>query len=220
MAHGLCGYTSALGWEFKMELEKFLEPTFYLDCDSEAVKKKSQDIIRGILTPRDRAVRIFYAVRDGIKYTIYGKRSLPEHFRASAILSAGEGYCVQKAILLVALSRAASIPARLRFAAIKSHLTSKEMLEKRGSNLFPYHGYTDLYIEGSWFKAAPTFDLVSCRNGGLRPVEFDGRHDALLPPTTLDDRPHIEYVEDRGFFEDVPFDAIMKASLRHKYLNT
>jgi transglutaminase-like putative cysteine protease len=220
MAHALCGYTSALGWELKMEPEKFLEPTFYLDCDEETVKEKALEIVRGILTPRDRAVRIFYAVRDGIKYTIYGKRSLPEHFRASAVLSAGEGYCVQKAILLVALSRAASIPARLRFAAIRSHLTSKEMLEKRGSNLFPYHGYTDLYIEGSWIKAAPTFDLVSCINGGLRPVEFDGRHDALLPPTTLDDRPHIEYVEDRGFFEDVPFDAIMKASLRHKYLNT
>jgi hypothetical protein len=94
------------------------------------------------------------------------------------------------------------------------------MLEKRGSNLFPYHGYTDLFIEGSWVKAAPTFDLVSCVNAGLHPVEFDGRHDALLPPTALDGRRHIEYVEDRGFFEAVPFDAIMAASLRHKYVNS
>ena len=86
--------------------------------------------------------------------------------------------------------------------------------------MFPYHGYTDLYIEGSWVKAAPTFDLVSCMNAGLRPVEFDGQHDALLPSTALDGRRHIEYVEDRGFFEDVPFDAIMEASLRHKYVNS
>ncbi|MGE5842567.1 MAG: transglutaminase-like domain-containing protein [Deltaproteobacteria bacterium] len=199
-------------------MENFLGPTPYIDCDAQPVKEKAQKIVQGINEPLKQAVALFYAVRDGIKYSIYGKRSLPEHFRASFILAAGEGYCVQKAILLVALSRAASIPARLRLASIRSHLVSKEMLEKRGSNLFPYHGYTDLYIEGTWVKAAPTFDIVSCANAGLRPVDFDGRNDALLPSTTLDDRLHIDYLEDRGFFEDVPYDAIMSASLMHKYL--
>jgi hypothetical protein len=96
----------------------------------------------------------------------------------------------------------------------------KELLEKRGTDLFPYHGYTDLCLEGSWVKATPTFDIVSCVNAGLRPVDFDGRHDALLPSTTLNGKPHIEYIEDRGFFEDVPFDAIMEASLRHKYVSS
>jgi hypothetical protein len=200
-----------------MKLEKFLEPTFYLDCDAEPLKEKSREIVRGILAQRDKAVRIFYAVRDGIKYTIYGRRSRPEHLRASAVLSAGEGYCVQKAILLVALSRAASIPARMRFAAIRNHLMPEELLKKRGTNFFAYHGYTDLYVEGSWVKATPTFDIVCCKNANLRPVDFDGEHDALLPSQTLDGRRHIEYVEDRGFFEDVPFDAIMEASLLHKY---
>jgi transglutaminase-like putative cysteine protease len=201
-------------------MEKFLDSTSYIDSDAEPVKEKAQKIVEGINGQRDKAIRLFYAVRDGIKYGIYGNRFLPEHFRASTILAAGEGYCVQKAILLVALSRAALIPARLRFASIRSHIVSQEMLEKRGTNLFPYHGYTDLFIEGSWVKAAPTFDIVSCVNGGLRPVEFDGQHDALLPSTTLDGRPHIQYIEDRGFFEDVPFDAIMAASLMHKYINT
>ena len=200
-----------------METEKFLQPTPYIDCDAEPVRKKSLAVIQGVHAPRDKAIRIFYAVRDGIKYTIYGKRSLPEHFRASSILAAGEGYCVQKAILLVALARAASIPARLRLAAIRSHIVPEELLEKRGTDLFHYHGYTDLFIEGVWVKATPTFDLDSCRDGGLRPVEFDGQHDALLPSTTLDGRAHIEYVQDRGFFEDVPYEAIVKASLMHKY---
>jgi transglutaminase-like putative cysteine protease len=203
-----------------VEIEKFLKPTPYLDCDTPSVTQKSQEIVQGITAQRDKAIQIFYAVRDGIKYTIYGNRSLPEHFRASSILSAGEGYCVQKAILLVALGRAASIPARLRLAAIRTHLMPKELLEKRGTDFIAYHGYTDFHIEGSWVKATPTFDIVSCLNAGLRPVEFDGQHDALLPSTTLDGRPHIEYVEDRGFFADVPFDAIIEASLRHKYLSS
>ena len=203
-----------------MVTEKFLEPTPYIDCDAEPVKEKARALVQDISAQRDQAVRLFYAVRDGIKYTIHGKRSLPEHFRASHVLSAGEGYCVQKAILLVALARAASIPTRLRFAAIRNHLMPKDLLEKRGTNFFGYHGYTDLYLEGSWVKAAPTFDIVCCMNAGLRPVDFDGQHDALLPPQTLDGRRHIEYVKERGFFEDIPFDAIMEASLRHKYVNS
>ncbi len=201
-------------------MEKFLQSTPYIDCDDASVKEKSLTLVRGVSSTRDKAIRLFYGVRDGIKYTIYGKRSQPEHFRASSILAAGEGYCVQKAILLVALARAASIPARLRLAAIRSHIVPKELLEKRGSNLFPYHGYSDLFIEGAWVKATPTFDRVSCKDGGLRPVEFDGLHDALLPSTTTDGRRHIEYVEDRGVFDDVPFDAIMAASLMHQYVNS
>lgn len=204
-------------WEVQMEIEKSLEPTFYVDCDAEPLKEKSREIVLGITEQRDKAVRIFYAVRDGIKYTIYGKRSLPEHFRASFVLAAGEGYCVQKATLLVALARAASIPARLRFAAIRNHLMPQELLEKRGTNFFAYHGYTDLYLEGAWVKATPTFDIVCCKNAGLRPVDFDGEHDALLPSLTLDGRRHIEYVQDRGVFEDLPYEAIMEASLLHKY---
>lgn len=200
-----------------METENFFGPTPFINCDAEPVREKALELIQGITAQRDKAIRIFYAVRDGIKYTIYGKRSLPEHFRASQVLSAGEGYCVQKAILFVALARAASIPARLRFAAIRNHLMPRDLLEKRGSDFFAYNGYADLLLEGSWIKVAPTFDILCCLNAGLRPVDFDGQHDALLPSTTLDGRAHIEYVKDRGVFEDVPFHEIMEASLLKKY---
>jgi transglutaminase-like putative cysteine protease len=204
----------------KTEFVQFLKPTFFMDCDAESVQEKSLELVGRIAEDRKRAIRIFYAVRDGVKYTIYGKRTMPEHFRASYVLSAGQGYCVQKAVLFVALARAASIPARLRFAAIRNHLMSEDLLEKRGSDFFAYNGYADLFLEGTWVKVAPTFDLVRCRNAGLCPVEFDGEHDALLPSRTLDGRPHIEYVEDRGVFRDVPFDEIMEASLLKKYLSS
>jgi transglutaminase-like putative cysteine protease len=200
-----------------MEFDPFLCPTTYIDCDAKSVQEKSQELVQNITADREKAIRIFYAVRDGIRYTIYGRRSLPEHYRASYVLSAGQGYCVQKAVLFVALARAASIPARLRFAAIRNHLMPKDLLEKRGSDLLSYNGYADVAVGGSWVKVAPTFDIVCCRNAGLQPVEFDGEHDALLPSRTPDGRRHIEYVEDRGFFQDVPFDEIMEASLAKKY---
>jgi transglutaminase-like putative cysteine protease len=211
---------NAFEWDrpvMKTEFDPFLGPTFYMDCDAETVQEKSQKLVQGITGDREKATRIFYAVRDGIRYTIYGKRSLPEHFRASYVLSAGQGYCVQKAILFVALARAASIPARLRFAAIRNHTMPRDLLEKRGSDFLAYNGYADVALEGSWIKVAPTFDIVCCNNAGLHPVDFDGEHDALLPSRTPDGRRHIEYIEDRGFFQDVPFDEIMEASLLKKY---
>jgi len=61
---------------------------------------------------------LFYFVRDEIKYTIYISKLREKDNRATEILSRKKGYCVQKAVLLVALARASGIPARLRFADI------------------------------------------------------------------------------------------------------
>ncbi len=202
----------------EMKADQYLSPTFFIDCDTVSVREKSQELIRSEIREREKATNIFFFVRDKIKYSIYVPRSSPEDFRASQILSRGEGYCVQKAVLLVALARAAGIPARLRFSKIRNHLTSPGLLEKRGTNVFAYHGLAELYIEGSWIKATPTYDLNYCEKTGTIPVHFDGTKDALLPPSALDGRPHIEYLKDRGFYKDLPFDELRKASISSKYI--
>lgn len=134
------------------------------------------------------------------------------------MLGKGEGCCVQKAVLLVALARAAQIPARLRFAEIRAHLTSANIVEKRGSNIFPCHGLTDLYINGHWVKATPTYDLPHCRKIGVSPVQFTGEDDALLPGQTDDGRPNVDYLRDRGFFADLPLGEIRRVSLSSTYV--
>ena len=203
-----------------MEEEPYLRSTFFIDCDSPAVMEKSGELTAGILEVRDKAIHIFNFVRDQIRYNVYSPRPSPEEFKASHVLSRKEGYCVQKAVLLVALARAARIPARLRFAEIRHHLTSGELLEKRGSNLFPCHGLTDLNIDGRWVRATPTYDIVYCKKAGVEPVAFNGENDALLPLHTLDGRLNVEYIEDRGFFEDLPLDEIRKHSVSWKYMRT
>ena len=100
----------------------------------------------GLSSAKEKAVRLFLFVRDGIRYNVYAQRPTDSHFKASRVLAAGEGYCVQKAVLLTALARCAGIPARLRFAEIRAHLTPPELVLKRGSNVFAYHGLADLYI--------------------------------------------------------------------------
>jgi transglutaminase-like putative cysteine protease len=198
----------------------YLGPTFFIDCNEAIIVDRSTKLTAGIGSLLEKALRIFYFVRDDIRYNVYSPRTSDEDFKASHVLARGEGYCVQKAVLLVALSRAAGIPARLRFAEIRIHHTAKAIAEKRGSNVFPCHGLTDLYVEGKWVKATPTYDIGYCRKAGIAPVEFDGKGDALLPLDTLDGRSNIEYIQDRGFFDDLPLNEIRKASVSWKYLKT
>jgi len=196
----------------------YLGPTFFIDCDEPIIQEKSRELNANIDEALEKARRIFYFVRDKIKYNVYSPRSANSDFKASNVLIKGEGYCVQKAVLLVALARAASIPARLRFAEIRIHHTARFLAEKRGSNVFPCHGLADLYVNGRWVKATPTYDLECCKKAGIAPVEFDGHSDALLPLSTLDGKPNIEYIQERGFFDELPLSQIRKASASWKYL--
>lgn len=201
-----------------MDKSDFLEPTFFIDCDEAIIKEKSQKLTAKFTDGLEKARRIFYFVRDEIKYNVYSSRSADSDFKASHILKKGEGYCVQKAVLLVALARVAHIPARLRFAEIRIHETARSLAEKRGTNVFPCHGLTDLYVNGQWIKATPTYDFEYCKKAGIAPVEFDGQTDALLPLSTLDGKTNVEYILDRGFFNELPLEQIRKASASWKYL--
>jgi transglutaminase-like putative cysteine protease len=194
-----------------------LNPTFFIDCDEAAVVHKCRELTIGAAGDREKAARIFYFVRDGVRYNAFADRS-DDSYKASRVLAAGEGYCVQKAVLLVALARAAAVPARLRFADIRAHLTRPEFVKLRGSNLFAFHGLADLCIDGSWVKATPTYDIGYCTRVRIAPSEFDGTRDAMLPAFDLDGRRNVEYIRDRGFFDDLPLEEIRKASVSWKYI--
>lgn len=160
---------------------------------------------------RERAVALYYAVRDAIRYNPFLDFTRAEAFQASAVLQAGEGFCVGKAALLAAAARAAGIPARVGFADVKNHLTSPRLAETMGSDLFIYHGYTDLWLEGKWVKATPAFNLALCERFRVLPLEFDGRADSIFHPFDADQRRHMEYLRERGSFADVPVDEIQRA---------
>jgi len=189
-------------------MKRYLRPTPTFDCDNESIKGKAQDLSAGQEKVADKAKSLFYFVRDEIKYNIYVLSDLPEYYRASRVLEVGEGFCIQKAVLLATLARAVGIPARLHLAAIRNHLMPDKLKELMGTNLFPSHGYAQLYIEGKWVKATPAFDLKMCQKNRISPVEFDGKNDAMFHSHNLDGKLHIEYIQDRGHFDDLPFDTI------------
>jgi transglutaminase-like putative cysteine protease len=128
--------------------------------------------------------------------------------KASKVLDTGHGWCVPKATLLAAACRALGIPARVGFADVRNHLSTARMREVMQTDVFHWHGYTDILIDGSWCKATPAFNLELCERFDLLPLEFDGRADSLYHPFDRHGRRHMEYVAQRGSFDDVPLEQI------------
>jgi transglutaminase-like putative cysteine protease len=187
-----------------------LEPGEFVDSAAPSVVAFARKVCEGAIDPITKAVRLYYAVRDGIVYTPYVDFKAPETFRASACLARGSGFCVAKAALLAAAARASGIPARVGFADVRNHLTTPKLRQLMGSDLFYYHGYTELYLDGKWVKATPAFDRGLCDKFGVRPLEFDGREHSLFHPHDVSGRRHMEYVRDRGPALDVPVADILE----------
>jgi len=191
-------------------MNEFLSPATYIDSGHPAVVAFTGQRSRG-KTALERAVSLYYAVRDGIRYNPFLDFSKEETFQASHCIVAGEGFCIGKAALLAACARADGIPARVGFADVKNHLTTPALRERMGSDLFIYHGYTELQLEGKWVKATPAFNVELCRRFKVKPLEFDGREDSIFHPYDEDDRRHMEYLRERGSHADVPVAEIMQA---------
>lgn len=189
-------------------MERYIKPTSVIDSDNSVIKEKAQKVTKDQEGDIKKAQSLFYFVRDEIKYNPYVPRYLPEHFRASNTLARREGFCIQKAVLLAALGRAIEIPSRLGFSIIRNYLLPEKMADLLKDNVITDHGYTELYLSGTWVKATPAFDNTMCQKNRIMPVEFDGKNDARFHSHTRDGKLHIEYLLDRGPYDDAPLDEI------------
>jgi transglutaminase-like putative cysteine protease len=192
----------------KNDMEVYLRPTFTIDSDHERIVETAEKLTDACSSDEEKAVKLFYFVRDSIPYNVYMISVFIEDFKASRILEWGKGYCVQKAVLLTALGRASGLPSRLVFAKIKNHRIPAHVLEKFPANIFPRHGYNQFFLNGRWVSAAATFDRALCEKNGLPKVEFDGKRDAILPDKDLGGKAYIEYIEKFPPVDDLPFDWI------------
>lgn len=194
-----------------MDVTELLAPTYFVDSDHPDVALFARRAIGDAVTERERASRLFRAVRDGLRYDPYSVTFERDDYRASSIVRRDRAYCVPKAILLAAAARALGIPARLGFADVRNHLSSEKLIRALGTDLFVFHGYVELWIEGQPHKASPAFNAALCERFGVAPLEFDGTADALLQPYDGAGHRLMEYVNDRGLYLDLPYDEMMRA---------
>ena len=192
-----------------------LTPTPTVDSDHPAVISFAEASASGARHTRERAVKLYYAVRDGVRYDPYSLQMTVPGLRASTTLQAGRGWCVPKAILLAACCRAIEIPARLGFADVKNHLSTARLRQVMNTDVFYWHGYTAIQLNGEWVKATPAFNIELCEKFRIKPLEFDGTEDSIYHPFDLEGRKHMEYLRFHDEYDDLPLDEIMASYAKH-----
>jgi transglutaminase-like putative cysteine protease len=188
-----------------------LEPTAFLDFEHPRVRAFVAEHVAGAATDRERAARLFLAVRDGVRYDPYQTSLDARDVTASATLERGAAFCVPKAVLYAATLRAVGIPARLGFVDVTNHLATKRLLDLLRTHVFAFHGYVLVELEGRELKATPAFDARLCAFFGVPPLDFDGTRDAMLQAKDGSGRAFLEYLRDRGVHDDLPYDAMVTA---------
>jgi len=184
-----------MAWHPPKGMEEYLKRTELVDSNSEIVIETTKRVIKDAKTPREAAIKIFYFVRDEIKFGFV----YPPSIKASCVIKTRIGQCTAKTILTVAMLRAANIPARFHFADVStesvkglaSGLTYKVMPKAIG------HAYPEVHLDNKWIKVEPLidkelYDLVMKKKISLgapdlpKPsIEWDGYHDALVTDSLL-----------------------------------
>jgi len=196
--------------ESKTEIKaSWLEPTWFIDSDSAAVAEFAERAAGDAEGDTAVAVALFHAVRDGFRYDPYVMADGPEGYRASSVAASAANWCTPKSVLLTAAARHCGIPARLGFADVRNHLTTEKLSDKMGTDLFVWHGYSEFLLDGHWRKASSAFNIELCDRFGVKVLEFDGTADALMHPFDQEGNRHMEYVNQRGSYDDLPLDEML-----------
>ncbi|WP_424355085.1 pseudomurein-binding repeat-containing protein [Methanobacterium sp. MBAC-LM] len=126
-------------------LQQYLKSTTNCQVTNSQIQSLAKSITSGKTSTYDKAVAIFNWVRDNIGYSFYYNTK----YGAVGTLNKKTGNCVDTAHLLIALERAAGIPAR--YEHVKAKFTS--------GNWYG-HVIAQVYVNGKWYNA----DATSSKN--------------------------------------------------------
>ena len=203
------------------DLEPYLQPTEFFDFNKKIVKNQALSITEVLSSDKEKAIALFYWVRNKIKYNMTTYIPfIKANFKASVTLRRKNGFCVSKSILLSSFARAVGIPARIHLVDLINHKVSQKVIDFMGTNVMYYHGYSEFLLNNKWVKLTPSFDEGTAIKGKFLPmVEFDGENDAVFPKFDENGDLFGEYLTDRGIHSDLPLDEIdlVFAEKYHKY---
>jgi hypothetical protein len=126
-------------------LQIYLQPTNNCQSTSPTIKVLAASITSGTSSTYQKGVDLFNWVRNNIGYSFYYNTK----YGALGTLSAKTGNCVDTTHLLIALSRAAGIPARYVNGVCQFN-----------SGTWYGHVWAQLYVNGKWYNA----DAISLNN--------------------------------------------------------
>jgi transglutaminase-like putative cysteine protease/methionine-rich copper-binding protein CopC len=123
------------------DLQQYLQSTNNCQVTNSQIQALAKSITSGKTSAYDKAVAIFNWVRDNIGYSFYYNTK----YGAVGVLSSKTANCVDTAHLLIALERAAGIPARY-----------EHVYAKFSSGNWYGHVIAQVWINGKWYNADAT----------------------------------------------------------------
>ena len=196
-------------------MNDYLKPTEFIDSDHSAVREFAMLNTSGAVSDTEKAVSLYYAVRDGFQYDPYVLDLRRQSVKASALLSKSRGYCVEKALLLAAASRAVGVPSRLSFYIVRNHIATERLAKALEKDYLVFHGAAEMYLNDQWVKATPAFNKKLCDFLSVDAIEFDGRADAIFQEYDRKGNVFMEYIHDYGAFDDMPYEMFLDELDKH-----
>ncbi len=196
-------------------MQEYLQPTEFLDFEQKSVRDFAEKNTVGAKNEKEKAVALYYAVRDGFQYNPYLLDLRREGLKASDLLTRNRGYCVEKAVLLAASARAVGVPSRLSFYIVRNHIATEKLEKALKKNYLVFHGAAEVFLGGSWLKTTPAFNAGLCKYLGVAPLEFDGTADSIFQQYDEQGNVFMTYLHDYGFFSDLPYDLYLEELGKH-----
>ncbi|WGF90519.1 transglutaminase-like domain-containing protein [Marinivivus vitaminiproducens] len=192
-----------------IESDPLLAATDFLDYQEPSVRAFVARATADARDERERAVALYYAVRDDLRYEIYDADLSRGGMRASSVIAARSGLCIHKSIVYAAAVRAVGIPSRLVLTDVRNHLASPRLKDFIGGDVFHYHCLVAVRLGGTWLKVTPVFNRRLCQLYGMAPLDFDGTGDSLHHPYDDVGKRYMEFVREHGAFDDLPYETIV-----------
>lgn len=197
-----------------MNFANYLRPTRFIDSDNPKVIEYANSLTTAGKTDSQKAVDLYYGVRDGILYDPHNIVLDPDVISASHTLKKGRGYCVEKSLLLAAVGRVHNISSRLGFSIVKNHLSTQKFIDMLKSDKFVFHGYNEFWLNDKWVKCTPAFNKSLCEKFNVAPLEFDGLHDSIFHEYA-GGKKYMEYLHEYGQFDDLPYNLFVSELQAH-----
>jgi transglutaminase-like putative cysteine protease len=196
-------------------MQQYLQPTEFLNFDDKTVQDFAEKYTVGATDEKEKAVKLYLAVRDGFQYNPYILDLRKSGLQASDLLTRNRGYCVEKAVLLSACARAVGIPSRLSFYIVKNHIATEKLEKALKKDYLVFHGASEMFLDGNWVKATPAFNKTLCKYLGVEPLEFDGKNDSIFQEYDKKGNVFMSYLRDYGAFDDLPYDLYLQELQAH-----
>lgn len=190
-------------------MDEFLSENEVMPLSHPAVRQYTFEHVKGD-SNSEKAIALYYTIRDGIWYDPFDIRFEVEALRADCVIEKGRGHCVDKAVLFVTCCRIAGIPARLGLARVRNHMGTARLEQVLRTDVLAPHGYAEVYLNDRWVKCTPAFNKTLCDRLGVSTLEFDGVHDSVFQAYDREEGGFMEYLDDYGSFASLPTELLKK----------